>query len=324
MQHYLESAGTAAEPAIFSSRPTDDQPPLIRRFVMRNESTKVFSSDDHVPTSLPARKSTSPASIGDLAYNTLSHTSTSTMAPSDQVTSDLAGLVFDSPAPAVETSSPTPLAAAENGEQVVGLSVPDVLLWARLHKYGDNDDDNASTSPTESTKQEHLDLLYLTTESEDRAANLPIMQPAQEAASSKLPRAGSTEKSISIRASSTIMAPDYGMPRMYHISKATATNTSQPRVKHQPGAPDWMNKTVSEAMREQQKGRLILPRGVPILLAGKGKEKERDDINYSHHASDTPPAPTPVKYQDWSAQVENKLVEQPMKAKEKEEEFSFW
>ncbi|KAI4170354.1 MAG: hypothetical protein LQ346_008868 [Caloplaca aetnensis] len=275
------------------------------------------------------------------------------MAPSDNVTSELAGLIFDTPAPTVKTSSLSPPAKQANNvqptdligltfdapapaiemssssppidkaddEQPVGLSVSDVFLWERLHKLGAYN--NGSVSPTESVKQEHLDLLY-STESADHAANLPVLQPAPKAkASSLLLRGGSTEKSVSIRAPSTIMAPGFEMPRIYDIPKANE-NFTQSKPQPQVGVPDWMNMTVSEAMRKQAL--------TPSAAKAKGRGGE-DSIN-GHQASTfattttnttytTSSMPTSKNFSQWRAQAERN-PKQSTKAKGKVEEYTFW
>ncbi|KAL8901867.1 MAG: hypothetical protein Q9207_004984 [Kuettlingeria erythrocarpa] len=276
------------------------------------------------------------------------------MAPSDNITSELAGLIFDTPAPTTKTSSPSPPAKQANNvrstdligltfdapasaietsssspridkaddEQPVSLSVPDVVLWERLHKLGAYN--NGSVSPTESVKQEHLDLLY-STESADHAANLPVLQPAPRAkASSLLLRGGSTERSVSIRAPSTIMAPGFEMPRIYDIPKANEDVTLS-KLKPQFGVPDWMNMTVSEAMRKQG---LTPP-------AAKGKGKGREDSIIGHQASTfatttttnttytTSSMPTSKNFSQWRAHVERN-PKQSTKAKQKVEEYTFW
>lgn len=251
--------------------------------------------------------------------------------PANDKQPDLAGLIFDTPAPAAKTSPPSPSAKKANDEEPVSLSVPDVFLWERLHKLGAYDDNNnGSVSPTESVKQEHLDLLYSTTESADHAANLPVLQPAPEAkASSPLLQGGSTEKSVSIRAPSSIMAPGFEMPRIYDIPKANE-NFTQAKPKPQVGEPEWMNMTVSEAMRNKPQG--PMPARSPALFpaASKAKGKAYEDPLIGRRASTfattttttTSSMPTSKNFSQWRAQAEQTPVKQSTKVKA--EEYTFW
>ncbi|KAL8762921.1 MAG: hypothetical protein Q9184_001143 [Pyrenodesmia sp. 2 TL-2023] len=252
--------------------------------------------------------------------------------PANDEQPDLAGLIFDAPAPAAKTSTPSQSAEKANDEQPLGLSVPDVFLWERLHRLGAYDDNNnGSVSPTESVKQEHLDLLYSTTESAEHAASLPVIQPAPKAkASSPLLRGGSAENSVSIRAPSTIMAPDFEMPRIYDIPKANE-NFTQAKPKPQVGVPDWMNMTVSEAMRKQAQG--PMPARSPALFpaASKAKGEAYEDPLIGRRASTfatttttttTSSMPTSKNFSQWRAQAEQTPVKQPTKVKA--EEYTFW
>ncbi|KAL8650263.1 MAG: hypothetical protein Q9210_003934, partial [Variospora velana] len=242
VEEYLEAAAAAApEIVTSSSHPPGDPPPLIRRFVKPNEVTKASPAGNLVLASPKAPK-----------------LDAASMAPSDSVTSDLAGLFIDCSASTTATSPRTPPASDDDtiGE-LVSLPVLDDRHWARLHELGGSDD-YASVSSSDTAKQEHLSLAYGAADSERSTfdgptCDLPALPPPTPSASSTSLLGSSNGHSTSSRASSATKSP-HEISRVYEPSSMAVTSSRRPSPHQTAGTPDWMSTTPAQAVYTAQQG----------------------------------------------------------------------
>ncbi|KAL9018113.1 MAG: hypothetical protein Q9185_004579 [Variospora sp. 1 TL-2023] len=316
VEDYLEAVAAAAPDIVTSSsHPPADPPPLIRRFVKLNEVTKASPAGNLVLTS-PKTSKLDAAS----------------MAPSDSVSSDLAGLFIDCSASNTTTSSPRTPPAADNDtvEELVSLPVPDDRHWARLHELGGSDD-HASVSSSDTAKQEHLSLAYEAADSarsifDGPICDLPAFQSPTPSASSTSLLGSSNGHSTSSRASSATKLPPETV-RVHDHSSMAVTSSRRPSPHQTAGAPDWMTTIPAQAVYTAQQGpqqeEPVIPTRSPVVTQSGPKRTSATTITTTTTTT-TNSNHTPPGFQQWRMLTERKPLKPSSKEKHKLEEYTFW
>ncbi|KAL9010474.1 MAG: hypothetical protein Q9173_004592 [Seirophora scorigena] len=245
---------------------------------------------------------------------------TATMAPSDSVTSDLAGLLIDCSPSNTGTLPPSPPAAEDDDtEQLVSLPKPDDRLWARLHELAGNDDD-ASVSSAHTAKQDHLDLTYGAADADgstlDRfTCDLPASQSPVRSPSSAALGGDNNDHSTSTHASSATKSPHEIPPVHEHPSLATASSQrSNPQIQF--GTTDWEIATPSQVIPPAQQEPLVHVDN-PAVTQPTAKRT----ITTTTTTTNTTPNYT---FEQWRSQAERQSIKLSNKEKQKADEFSFW
>ncbi|KAL8959434.1 MAG: hypothetical protein Q9193_003702 [Seirophora villosa] len=321
---YLDAAAAATPPVhTSSSHPPGELPPFIRRFASKpNEATTTSAAGNDVPASLMARELV-----------------TGTMAPSDSITSDLAGLLIDCSPSNTETSPPSPPAAEDDDtEELVSLPKPDDRLWARLHELaGNEDDDDASVSSSNTARQDHLDLVYGAGDADgstfDRfTVDIPASQSHLRSPSSCFLRGDNDGLSTSTQVSSATKSPHEIPLVQEHPSLATASSQrSNPQIQF--GTIDRKIFTPSQAIIPAQQ-RPLVPVDVPAATQSTPK---RTIITTTTTTTTPPNYPLPKNeqlrwqvttpnhtFEQWRSQAERQSIKPSDKEKQKVGEFSFW
>ncbi|KAL8990024.1 MAG: hypothetical protein Q9177_001216 [Variospora cf. flavescens] len=314
VEDYLEAVAAAApEIVTSSSHPPADPPPLIRRFVKLNEVTKAFPAGNLVLTN-PKTPKLDAAS----------------MAPSDSVTSDLAGLFIDCSDSTTATSPRTPPAADDDTvEELVSLPVPDDRHWARLHELGGSDD-HASVSSSDTAKQEHLSLAYEAADSERSTFDSPIcdlpafQSPAPSASSISLLGSSNGHSTSSHASSATNLPPE--ILRVHERSSMAVTSSRRPSPHQTTSTPDWMSTMPAQDLYTAQQGpqqESVIPTRSPAVTQSGPKPTcatnttttTTTTTNFNH---------TPPGFQQWRMLTERKPLKPSTKEKHKLEEYTFW
>ncbi|KAL8723262.1 MAG: hypothetical protein Q9225_000384 [Loekoesia sp. 1 TL-2023] len=312
VQECLDAAAVAAD--------TNGLPPLIRRFVSPKAGNGESSSGDQVEPSVSASAAKvsepqvgisevnielSTAPVNQTTYSSLQQVETksnasseaTTMAPSDAVTQDLAGLVFATTPQAIEQSSPAAPAQEADEEQLISLQTDVTRLWDRVQALGDNyAGSNSSATTIELPPSYHA----RSTISSDRGIpRLPAPQTAQSVTSSAPFHGSITTQSISIRAPPSTLSAAVTLPRIYqHTSASTTSPRRANPASSNPNEPAWVTINVETFLaRQQQQARAS---GTdtqlidPSTEKGKGKEREGAAPTTQAGPSTAPAAPASI------------------------------
>lgn len=274
------------------------------------------------------------------------------MAPSDTVTSDLAGLLLDCSPSNTGTSPPSPPAAEDDDtEELVSLPKPDDRLWARLHELAGNedDDDDASVSSSNTAKQDHLDLIDGAADADSSSfdritCDLPASQPPIRSVSSISLRGDNNGQSAATHVSSATKSP-HEIPRVHeHPSLATASSQrSNPQIQF--GTMDRKIATTSQVVPPAQQKPLVTV-DVPAATQSTPKrtitttttttppkytlpknEQWRPQANMPNHTFEQWRSQANIPnhtFEQWRSQAERQSIKPPNKEKQKVGEFSFW
>lgn len=323
MQQYLEPAAKATQVAVSSSPPTQELPPLIRRFPKPDKGVELLFSGDHQQPSQEVSPAISPAYFSQLTYNSLPQPDTETMAPSDSVMADLAGLMIEPSATVIKASSTPPATLPGHDDQPVGVLVSESRAIDRIQDLlGDN---NTSISSRQKPEKEHVKTVAPTAQGASRNPKPAMPQAAKPRTSSALFRGPVTAESITIVGPPSVMAPGSRLPRAYDLTRATPPRPQLPPEAEQ---PDWMHKSATDVIKERQQQTRSAPvrAQAPAKPSSKGKGKEREGSTIGQQAPPTTaPTTTPAGFRQWhAAQAQHKSAEESTKGKGKMYGGDFW
>ncbi|KAL8830938.1 MAG: hypothetical protein Q9170_005512 [Blastenia crenularia] len=281
-----------------SQHDSTNMPPLIHRFSALASSSK--------PTNIPVSAAAEPfepqatshkvnirlssAPVNQVAYNShqdldspLVSSEEHTMALSDAITQDLAGLVFGS-APEPPHQSPLAIPSEPAEEVLIDIKAADTRPWDKLHALGDRDSESQSVASAE-----HPPFAYPTSSSGYGPPRIPKSRY-------------SNLRSISVRSTGSTAAINSPLPHVYqHTSVHTAASHVVDLASSGSDQPAWASISATAALtkqrqpqqqqqqQQQQQSAAFAGVGTHLLDTSNesGNSKEREVNAPSEHGSST-------------------------------------
>ncbi|KAL9027523.1 MAG: hypothetical protein Q9196_003969 [Gyalolechia fulgens] len=225
------------------------------------------------------------------------------MAPSDEVTKDLAGLTFETAPQAGEHTYAAPSKEPADEGDLIAFKPENTRLWNRLHELGDYDTaDDSSIGTSHPPPSSHGP--WSKKSSSHGLPRIPVLLPTKSAASSpRFPHPTFTNSSASVRITPSTTSAGVTLPRIF---EHRSVNAPPPRPSNlalltRKNGPEWLQTNAADflaAQREhEERQKRERAAGLKPLLIDysddKGKGKETELAAPAERAQPTTtPAPT--------------------------------
>ncbi|KAL8994070.1 MAG: hypothetical protein Q9188_007172 [Gyalolechia gomerana] len=329
-----ETTGAAARSEGLFSLGSYGMPPLIYRFVRPKPGNGGPAPRDQV-ASVGVAGAAEPQA-GDLELIDITSNVPSEppiMAPSDEVTQDLAGLTFQPAPQAVEQTHKAPSTEPSEEGELITLKLDNTHLWNRLHDVGDYDSaEDSSIGSSHPSPSSHGP--WSTKSSSHGLPRIPVLQPTKSAASSPRFVQTFTNSSASVRITPSPTSAGVTIPRIYEHKSVHALSTPPARPSSsRKDEPAWLqtNATAFLAAQRENEERQKRERAAaagPLLIDysdDKGKGKETEVTAPAGQAQPTmSPAPTAGFPSGPSQEPEIGRGQESSTEETQKEGYSFW